>query len=72
MKHLILIVGIICIFACIISFLYAGLNYYGYRHVLDGSAGLYKKLHNRAIIFAVVGTVLLLAGAAAIVLSFFI
>ena len=72
MKNLIMIIGIICIVACIIAFLYAGLNYHTYRNLFDGSAELYKRLHNRAIIFAVVGTVLLLAGASAMVLSFFV
>ena len=67
MKKLLLITGMILIIACILSLLFALLNYFGYYHVLDGSASLYAKLHRRMILFLVLGIVLGIAGAVCIV-----
>ncbi len=67
MKKLLLIVGIVSIVACVLFLLLAALNLFGYRHVLDGTAELYDKLHQRMILhfgigigFAVIGTVCML------------
>ena len=62
MKKMLLIVGIILIIACVLSLLYAALNLYGYYHVLDGSAELYSSLHQRMIIFGLIGIVLAVLG----------
>lgn len=62
MKKALLIIGIILIAACVLSFLYAALNRFGYYHTLDGSAELYRRLHQRMIVFSVVGLVLALIG----------
>ena len=58
MKKLLLIVGIVSIIICVIFLLYAALNLFGYYHVLDGSAELYGRLHQRAVIFFAAGIVL--------------
>lgn len=57
MKNLLLINGIIFAVVCVVSLLFAWLSRYGYYHVLDGSSGLYAKLHQRAVIFLIVGIV---------------
>ena len=62
MKQLLLIVGIVSIIACVVFFLFAALNLFGYYHVLDGSAGLYSRLHQRMILFSVMGIVLAVVG----------
>ena len=63
MKILLLILGIVLIAACVLSLLYSGLNLFGYHNVIDGSPGLYKRLHKKAVIFAVSGGVIAVAGA---------
>ena len=62
MKKMLLIVGIILIIACLLSLLYAALNLFGYYHVLDGSGELYSRLHQRMIIFGLIGIVLAVLG----------
>ena len=62
MKKKLLIVGIILIIACLLSLLYAALNLFGYYHVLDGSAKLYSRLHQRMITFGFIGIVLAVLG----------
>ena len=62
MKKMLLIVGIILIIACVLSLLYAALNLFGYYHVLDGSGELYSRLHQRMIIFGLIGIVLAVLG----------
>ena len=59
---MLLIVGIILIIACVLSLLYAALNQFGYYHVLDGSGELYSMLHQRMIIFGLIGIVLAVLG----------
>ncbi len=66
MKKTLLIIGIVIIIAGILSLLFAGLNLFGYYHVLDGSPGLYRSLHQRSIVFAVIGIVLAVIGAVCI------
>ena len=63
MKKVLLIVGIVILLLCVLSFLSAGLNAYGYRHVLDGSPSLYDRLHRRMIVFSISGIVLAVIGA---------
>ena len=58
MKKLLLALGIILIAACVISLLFAALQLFGYYHVMDGSAALYHRLQQRAIVFFVTGIVL--------------
>ena len=60
--------GIVIIIAGIICLLAAALQFYGYYHVLDGSAELYHRLHRRAVVFAAAGLVLTAAGAACVML----
>ena len=62
MKKLLLAVGIILIAACVISLLFAALQLFGYYHVMDGSAALYHRLQQRAIVFLVTGIVLAALG----------
>ena len=67
-KHLFAI-GIIAIIACALSFAYAALNLIMYHSVLDGSSALYERLHGRAIIFFVVGIVLMLTGVICVIIN---
>ena len=60
---MLLIAGIILIIACVLSLLYAALNLYVYYHALDGSAELYSRLHQRTIVFGLIGIVLAVLGA---------
>ena len=55
MKKWLLIVGIVLIVASVVSLLFAALQMFGYYRVLDGSAALYARLHQRAIMFFIVG-----------------
>ena len=68
MKKLLLIVGIILIVACVVSWLFAALNLWGYSHVMDGSAELYHHLHRRMIAFSVTGAVLAVMGTVCMIL----
>ena len=70
MKHLWLILGILSLTLCVICVLYAALNLYGYHHVLDGSAGLYRRLHQRAVIFGGIGLFFAVLGAAGLFIRF--
>ena len=67
MKKKLLIVGIILIIACVLSLLYAGLNLFVYYHALDGSAELYSSLHQRMIVFGLLGVVLGVLGAVCLI-----
>ena len=68
MKDRLLIVGILCIIACVLSLLLAALNLLGYRNVLDGSAALYNMLRQRAIIYFVVGIVFAAVGTVCLII----
>lgn len=63
MKKFLLIVGIVLVVSCVISLLYAALNFHGYRNIYDGSVELYRRLHQRANIYLAVGIVLAAMGA---------
>ena len=67
MRKLLLIIGVVSMAACVLSLLFAAFNWFSYYHVLDGSANLYARLHQRMItgfaigfVFAVIGVVLLI------------
>lgn len=68
MKKMLLTAGIILIIAGVLSLLYAALNLFGYYHVLDGSADLYRNLHRRMITFGLSGIVLAVLGAACLII----
>ncbi len=68
MKTVWLVVGIVMIAACILSLLFAALNWFGYYHTLDGAAGLYAAMHRRMIVFGVLGIVLAAVGTVCIVI----
>lgn len=67
MKKLLLIIGILCIAVCVFALIYAVLNCIGYYQLLDGSAELYARLHQRMILFFAVGTVLAVIGAVCLI-----
>ncbi len=62
MKKLLSIAGIVSLVAGALSLMYSALNWYGYYHVLDGSAELYNRLHQRMTVFLIVGIILAIAG----------
>lgn len=68
MKKLFLIVGIVSIIICILFFLFAVLNMFGYYHVLDGSADLYSRLHHRMIVFFAIGIVFAVIGTVCVII----
>lgn len=72
MKTPLLIIGIILLAAAVLSLLYGALSLYAYRHMLDGSAEHYARLHQRAVCFFVAGGVLASAGAACMVIRLFL
>jgi hypothetical protein len=57
-----LIFGILLLVAAVLSFALAALNFYAYRHVMDGSPELFDRMHQRAVLFLVLGAVLALSG----------
>ena len=63
MKKLLLVVGILSVIACILLLIFAVLSLLGYYNVLDGSAELYNKLHQRMTISFAAGIVLAVIGA---------
>lgn len=62
MKTLLLIVGIVSMIFGVLFLLFAALHWFGYYHVLDGTADLYTGLRRRTIIFFVIGIVLVVIG----------
>ncbi len=70
MKKLFLIAGIVLLVAGILSLAFAALQLFGYHRVLDGSPALYHRLHQRMILFFVLGAALTAAGAGCILLHF--
>ena len=68
MKKTLLIIGIVLIVICVLSLMYAALNMFGYRSVLDGSADLYSRMHRRGIIFGITGIVLAAAAVACFII----
>jgi len=68
MKKLFLIIGIVCLAACVLSLLFAVFNRFGYYHLLDGDADLYAGLHRRMVIGFTAAIVLGVIGAACLVI----
>ncbi len=68
MKKLLLIIGIVLIAAGVLALLFAGLNWFGYYRVLDGSAELYARLHRRTVVFGAAGLVLASLGTACLII----
>lgn len=68
MKKLLLIIGIMSLIASVLSLLFAAFNYFGYYHLLDGSADLYVRLHQRMIAFFIIGIVLAIIGIICIII----
>ena len=62
MKKVMLIGGIVLIVAGVISLLLGVFFRHEYYNVLDGSSELYARLHNRMIVFFIIGAVLAVAG----------
>lgn len=62
MKKMLLILGIVCIAACVLFLLFAALQWFGYYHVLDGSSELYDRLHRRGILYSIIGIALAAIG----------
>ncbi|MBR6789459.1 MAG: hypothetical protein IKM31_01170 [Oscillospiraceae bacterium] len=62
MKKLLLIAGIISLTACVLSLLFSALSWFGYYHLLDGTAELYIRLHRRMIVYFVIGIILAVIG----------
>lgn len=63
MKKLLLVVGIVCLAACVLFLLAAALHLFGYYSVRDGSPELYDRMHQRMIVCSVIGVVSAAAGA---------
>ena len=57
-----LILSILIIIVGVIALLFSALQGYGYYHLLDGDADMYKGLHRRMIIFFVIGIVFVMIG----------
>jgi len=68
LKKLLLIIGILIIIAGVIALLFSALQGYGYYHLLDGDPEMYLGLHRRMILFFVIGIVLVVIGAACMII----
>ena len=65
---MLLIAGITLIIAGVLSLLYAALNLFGYYHVLDGSAELYRNMYRRMITFGLSGIILTVLGTVCLII----
>ncbi len=70
MKKLLLIVGIASMVVCVLFLFFAVLYLFGYYHVVDGSAGLYRRLYQKMIVCFVLGSVFAVIGAVCMILRF--
>ena len=70
MKKNLLIAGIVILIAGILSLSLAALFLFTYRNTLDGSPGFYNRLHQRTVVFFVIGAVLAVAGIVCITIRF--
>jgi len=68
LKKLLLIIGILIIIAGVIALLFSALQGYGYYHLLDGDPEMYLGPHRRMILFFVIGIVLVVIGAACMII----
>ena len=69
MKKTLLAVGIAIFAAGTICLAFAALNLFVFGRALDGSAALYARLHQRAVVSFVIGAVLAAIGAACVIFS---
>ncbi|MBQ8842266.1 MAG: hypothetical protein IJZ65_06520 [Ruminiclostridium sp.] len=67
MKEVLFVVGIVLIILCVLSLLFAGLNWFGYYNLLDGSSEQYARLRSRMIIFLITGIILAVIGIASLI-----
>ena len=68
MKKLLFIVGFIGLITGALSLLLSAFFRHGYYNVLDGSGDLSASLHQRMIVFSVVGIILAAVGIASMVI----
>ena len=68
MKKLLLISGVPSIIAGVIALLFSALQGYVYYHLLDGDPDLYVRLHQRMIMFLVIGIVLVVFGTVCLII----
>ena len=69
MKEVLLIVGIVFIILCVLLLLFAGLNWFGYYNLLDGTSEQYSRLRSRKIVFLIAGMVLAVIGIACLIIQ---
>lgn len=69
MKEVLLIVGIVAVILCALSLLFAGLNWFGYYNLLDGTSEQYARLRRRKIIFMIIGIVLAVVGIVSLIVQ---
>ncbi|MBP1588179.1 MAG: hypothetical protein ILO53_07275 [Clostridia bacterium] len=70
MSKFFLIAGIVILALSVLSFAFAALSRYFYFNVMDGSSGLYARLERRSLASLIAGIVLLIIGAAFLVIRF--
>ena len=68
MKKLLFIVGFIGLITGALSLLLSAFFRHGYYNVLDGSGDVYASLHQRVIVFFVIGVILAVIGIASMVI----
>ena len=68
MKKLLFIVGFIGLITGALSLLLSAFFRHGYYNVLDGSGDVYASLHQRMIVFFVIGVILAAVGIASMVI----
>lgn len=68
MKKALWIVGVVSLVACALCLAFAALNLFGYHNVLDGSAELYGRLHQRSVVYLIAGLALGAVGTACMVI----
>ena len=69
MKEVLLIVGIVAVILCALSLLFAGVNWFGYYNLLDGTSEQYARLRRRKIIFMIIGIVLAVVGIVSLIVQ---
>ena len=69
MDTVLLIAGTVFIAAGVLFLLIALLNRHGYKNLVDGTAGHYRRLRRRALVFFIAGIALAVIGAVGVILS---
>ena len=70
MKKNLLIAGIVILIAGVLSLSLAALFMFTHRNTYDGSPEFYSRLHQRTLVFFVIGAVLAVAGIVCITIRF--